>query len=86
MILLELSYQQRLSLLLIENLAIGVFLLLAGLWVKVYLEKQKTRHSLEAELNQLRVDKIGECFAVHSKYGKLLDNFIETRESYKSLI
>ena len=71
-------YIKKILLIVIESGLLAIILLFIGLWAKRNLEKFKSEQSLEAELNKLRVQKIGDCFAEHSKYAKLLNTFIES--------
>jgi len=79
----SIDFKKELVLIFIENGVMALILLVLGLWANYLLEKFKSEQSLEAELNKLRVDRIGECFSVHSKYGKLLNGFIDSLDYYK---
>lgn len=79
-----LGFKQKIIEIIIENGVLALVLLLLGLWINKKLEKFKSEQSLEGELNKLRVRKIGECFAVHSKYAKLLDGFIISLNEYRN--
>jgi hypothetical protein len=72
------TLEDSLKLLLIDKLLIGGILLLLGLFATWKIERFKTKQSLEAALNQIRVAKIGDCWAVHSKYVMLLNAFIDS--------
>ena len=77
------NFNEELILSVVENGVFALIFIAFGFWVNKRLEKFKSEQSLEEELNKLRVGKIGECFAIHSKYGKLLNGFIESLNEYR---
>lgn len=79
-----LDFKQQVLQVLIENGLIALLLLIFGFWINKKLEKFKSEQSLEGEINKLRVNKIGECFALHSKYRQLLNVFIDSLNKYRS--
>jgi len=65
---MKLEFSDQVWLIVIENGLIALILFLVGYLAKCSLERFKSEQSLESELNRLRVNKVGECFAIHSKY------------------
>ncbi|REG79566.1 hypothetical protein [Algoriphagus antarcticus] len=78
------DFEQKVILIVIDKGVMALILLFAGIFANYLLEKFKSEQSLDAELSKLRVNKIGECFGIHSKYGKLLNGFIDALNEYRN--